>query len=139
MLISPNTAFHFLTRKFAHIERFGNIKTMRDFLASRKYRDHNAVLLPSHIVIVSKALARAMAAVDQKQPLPLFSKRGWRSWTPERIAKLKAADAKHGNDEGIARELGISLKAAKAARHRHIGKRDTRMFRPHTTPLEQAA
>lgn len=128
MMIKPHKAFSFLTRKFAHIERFGNMKAMRDFLDSKEYRDNNSALAPMHVMPVSKAMAKALTAVDKKQPLPIRIEKGWRTWTPERIELLKAADAKHGNDEGIARELGLSLGAARAARWRYVGKRAGRNF-----------
>jgi len=137
--ISPYKANSFLLKKFAHIAKFGNMKTFRDFLASPKYAENYAALSPLHRVAVAKAMARAFEATDQKAPLPRFSKRGWRTWDAERIAKLKAADAKHGNDEGIAREMGISLKAAKAARWRHIGRRQRPSVGPATDLVEQAA
>lgn len=141
MTISPTKAFQTLAMNLRSLTRLGDIKKLGDFMASQKYLENFAALSPKHKLVISGYVADAWASANRRvEPLPRWSKKGWRTWTPERIAALKAADAKYGTDEGIARALKISLKAAERARYRYIGKRpEGYRFGSDTTVLAKAA
>lgn len=84
-----------------------------------------AAMTPADRGVVLDALSRAHVRLVGNIELPPPC--GDRvAWDAARIAKLKAAEAKYGTDEGIARALGISRPAAKRARWRYIGARAPR-------------
>jgi len=95
-------------------------------MASPAYSENFARLSATQKVKLGGIVAEAYTAANKKlnlPPLPRYSKRGWRWWTEERIAQLRAIDARTGSDEAIARAFGISYKAALTARWRYCGPR----------------
>lgn len=137
MKIAPNTAFQLLKGDFSRLKRLGDMKKLAAFVESPRYNELHGLLSPKQKFDLQDHFSAAKSAAQKRQkklkPIPRYSQRGWRTWTPERIAKLKAAERKHGSDEGIARELGISLTAARMARWRHIGPRGRQLFVPYAT------
>lgn len=128
MQITPHKAFNFLTAKFRQLERSGNRLAFEAFIGSEKYLANFLALRPGdrhRVMVYSVEARRSIYRRDPEKPVPRYSEKGWRSWPPERVAKLKAAEAKTGSDMGIAREMGISYNAAKAARRKYIGNRVT--------------
>jgi hypothetical protein len=144
MASGPNKAFIFFAQNFRVLKRSGDSKKLEAFLASDQYLKHFAALTSSERMRVHALWHEALTAIKERatkqKPLPRYNpSKGWRSWTPERIAQLKAAEAKYGTDEGIARAMGISLDAATRARYRHIGPRPVFRFGADTTARKQAA
>ena len=73
-------------------------------------------------VIAFGAVYRAWREFDTSRPIPEQRETKLR-WTPALIERLRAAERKHGTDEGIARELRIPVKTAKVARWKYVGPR----------------
>lgn len=119
-------AFAVLAANYARLRKKGDIVELVAFSATAAFQAHYAQMNKLHRLKLAQVMSETFAAVNdltKKPPLPKYSKRGWRWWTPERIEQLRQIDARTGSDEAIARAMGLSYKAAKAARHRHIGPR----------------
>ena len=138
--VSDN-AFRLLKGDLTKIANRGELKGLLAYLRTERYTTLYAQLTPKRQLDLHDHTHAAKVACtkQQEKPIPKYSKRGWRSWDAERIAKLKAAEAKYGTDEGIARELGISLGAARMARWRHIGGRGHKPFVSYATVMSKAA
>lgn len=139
-LPAATDSFALLCKRIRNLERSGDIKKLNTFLDGAEYAAAFAALDAGQKAKVRVLTGKAYVKAEQKlKPIPRYSKRGWRAWDAERIAKLEAAERKHGTDEGIARELGLSLGAARMARWRYIGGRGRKLFVSHATAMREAA
>lgn len=140
MTTAANNIFPQLAAELHRLERLGDIKKLNAFMASAKYNEGFACLTATQKGKIGILIGKAFSKADQKlAPIPLYSKKGWRYWTEERIAKLKAVEARTGSDEAIARAFGISLKAAMRARRRHVGPRPLQLFGASAPIFDRAA
>lgn len=118
---SPAT-LNAILRAFKRLGTQGDYKAFRAYIASEDYHQLMSKLDAGGYLVATNALVAAQQACV---PLPPLAKK-WSmrvKWTPEMIAKLKAADQKYGTDEGIARALGIPFHNARRARRRFLGLR----------------
>lgn len=143
MKTASDKAFKLLRGDFSRLAKLGDMKKLLAYLDSTRYTTLHARLTAKHQLDLHDFTHAAKLAATKHQkklkPIPQYSQRGWRTWDADRIAKLKAAEAKYGSDEGIARELGLSLGAARMARWRYIGGRGHKPFVSYATVMREAA
>lgn len=109
-----------LTRVLRDFERRADLKGLQEFISSPDYITSLIGLPPAAIKNVSKAQAAAFQACWGARPLPPRLSMRVR-WTPAKIADLRRAARKHGEDfEGIARELAIPQENARRAYYRWV-------------------
>ena len=124
--MKSSAALSILLKDLKAIQRNGNYRTLRAYMASPAYRKLKACLDVEAEFRLMEGTGRLREALLPQAPLPpRWSMRA--RWTPERIEALRKADAKYGNDAAIARELGIPFKNIERARLRYVGPRRTRV------------
>jgi hypothetical protein len=109
-----------ITRALARIR---NIRELRTYLASEAFVTGVMALDPGRRLQVMVKTGDMMAAF-QKRLGPLVKETASKApkWNEAMIARLRRAHAQYGNDEDVARALGITVSAAERARFRFIGK-----------------
>ena len=113
-----------IENRMGHFGRYKDDKRLEAYLLSDEFARSFLALEPAQRLRAVRAITQAEIKCASKYP-PIPSSRQPRArpdWkNPATIAKLKAAWARHGSDKGIAREMQISLPAAKIARWKFIG------------------
>lgn len=118
--MTPKAHFSRLSSRLAALRKRRAPRALDAYLESEQYATDLMGCTPQDRRIAAKLVANALAACA---PGPLITAPGPKGprWTPELKQRLVAAWAKHGSDEGIARELGLNLEAARRQRLRLIG------------------
>lgn len=120
-----HAAFVSLNKTLEKIAHTGSIRTLREFLSSETFMREFGRLHPRNrhqvLTLVSDLMSRFKAKIG-----PLVRETATKAfkWNDVMIARLKAAEAKYGDDEDVARALGVTVKAAARARLRYIGPRE---------------
>ena len=121
MKMTPQSALLVLSRR---VRNFATIKALEAGVASPDFQERFALLSGQQRMTISALVGeRQVLLMGRERPVPTTTESKASKWTPDFIAKLKAAERKHGSDIGIARELGLTKKAAARARLRYIGTR----------------
>lgn len=121
--MTPQGHFVSLTRKLKQYARYQDAKGIGVYLQSQEFWGHLVALRDDHerrqkvLRAISDASGRCRAALDAKAPIRAPGKRRV-SWTEPTIARFRKA-LRRGGVEGGARELGISLDAARRAARRY--------------------
>lgn len=124
MAKTPQATLVSLTRTLDRFDRAKDIRGLRAFLASDIFND-GLMTIPAlrrqHVLLaVSELMARLRRAIG---PLHTEPQSKAFKWTDRKIAALKRAEQMYGDDEDIARALGLTFHAARRARLRYIGSR----------------
>lgn len=124
MKTSSQSAFISLTRSLDRIARSGDIRALRTFLASDGFIRDFVKLDPEPrqrvLTITSALMGRLKARIG---PIVRETATKASKWNDLLVARLRKAEARYGDDEDIARALGLTIKAAARARLRYIGPR----------------
>lgn len=124
MTTSSQARFVSLTRTLKRIREQGDVQAMQALMASDKFsHDVLALDLAHRSNILAVATASLTEMQDRVGPLLPMSNSKTPKWNDVLIARLRAADAKYGDDKLVARALRLPLKAIRRARLRYIGKR----------------
>ncbi len=131
-----------LSTQLVQIERTGDIRRLRALLASDSFAQSllrmDAGRRQYLLIASGRMLARMQAEIGPLiRHTKVYGAPNKPKWDAAMIAKLRAADAKYGNDEDNARALGVTEPAARRARLRYIGVRGTGVTGP--LPAQQAA
>lgn len=130
------------------------LKSAKDFAGLMAYVSGDGFLAslngiaPGKRQLVWAAFEAAWRRLDTRPPLveggTYYAKKRRMQWringaiNMEAVARLKAAEAATGSDEGIARMLGITRQAAKKARWEFLGRR-TAEAAARREPMQPAA
>lgn len=115
------------------ISRLSRIRTFSEFRAYRMTDELIQMLAAMGAADRDVALSRigeTHALLNRAAPIRRLGTVRVKAWDGPMIAKLQAAEAKFGNDEGIARHLGLPIKAVRTARWKYCGPRKPRTPRP---------
>ena len=105
----------------AHLKKVGTLPELRTYWAN-EIVPMLGEMSQADRSIAMDALGRTFREFDDAHPIPDKLPRKIK-WTPENIERLRRAEARWGTDDGIARELYIPIKTAKAARWKYLGVR----------------
>ena len=120
--MNSSAALAHLTKELRRLQKADDYKGLKAYLGSPRYRDLAAALTPHDTVKMLRVMGDVQAKLLPTNPLPpRWSLRV--RWTPERIEALRKAEARYGEDEAIARALGIPWENARRARRRYLGYR----------------
>lgn len=121
---ASQSAFVSLTRSLEKIARSGDIRALREFLGGEHFMREFARLVPDRrhqvLVVATDLMATLKAKIG---PIVKVTATKAFKWNDVMIARLRKAEAQYGNDEDIARALGLTVKAAARARLRYVGSR----------------
>lgn len=123
--ISPHGALTKITHRLEQIRKLGRPQEFKAYTCSPEYKSLYAALDDHGCDRVIDALVDAKRSCFSGKSIPW--KLNYRvAWTETMIQRLRAAEAKFGNDYDIARELQLPLKVVRPARWRYCGRRRVR-------------
>lgn len=112
--------------RIALCQRFARARTYADWKAivtSDEFAVAMAKMNPVDRIIAQGGCAEAYARCSGSKPIPPAGSTRVKAWDEAMIAKLRAAEARFGNDDDIARELKLPIKAIRSARWKYCGPR----------------
>ena len=122
---SSQAVFVRLTVTLKRLETQGDIGALQRLLVSDGFaRDLLVLTLTRRHQIMMNAAALLTMLKERIGPLVPFDNDKSHKWTEARIAKLRALDAEYGDDELIARAMGMPRGAVVRARFRYVGSRE---------------
>lgn len=123
MKTTPQAALISLSRNLKRLARSADMTEFQAFVSRPSFMADLTRLDLKQRMKVMELLGATQNACNGRRPIPKTGTVRVEKWDAAMIAKLRAAEAKHGDDKGIARELGIPLDAARVARWKYIGRR----------------
>jgi hypothetical protein len=121
--MTPHAHLMHLEVRLRTLRRKADLKALEAFLAAPEFDQYWAGLRGDgrRRASAAKLIAETRTACLPKKPLITTPGDKTPKWNAAKIAALRAAWERWGNDEAVARELEITKGAAKCARVRYIG------------------
>lgn len=123
---TPHAHLNSLKIRLRELAKKGDLKQLDQFLASAAFDQYwcgtagDLRRRAAALKLVNAAREACLPAAPLKTGLSNKTPK----WNPERIAALRAAWARYGTDEGVARALDMPLAAARRARYRYVRRVD---------------
>lgn len=117
---TPHSILCTLIQRLRRVRRHADLKAVLD-----EFTPDLAVLNTDQRLTAFQKITEATARV-QRRKVPAQGTVKVKEWNEHWQQRLRAAEAKNGNDWENARELGIPYETARRARHRYCGPRQVR-------------
>lgn len=116
-----------VTKRFSAIRTYAQFKA---YIATNQFTDALLAMTPADRTVALTACGNAYARIDAKAPIPKQGSTRVEAWDAAMQSRIRALEAKYGNDNDIARELKMPIKAVRTARWKFCGPRRPRTRRP---------
>lgn len=117
--MTPQAALTTILKRLTRLANRGDRADLDAFMESDELSRLRQFILPKSIPVVGAAYDKALERI-QLRHRPLAPGKRRACWTADMVARLKASWDRHGNPYRVARELGITEKAAKVAYRKFI-------------------
>lgn len=124
--MSKKTSRGALNSILVRCSRLRTYAELRAYMSGDQLADMFGALGQKERPVAIATIAEAYRRCADGAPIPRAGTVRVKAWDAARIAKLREAEKRFGNDDEIARHLGLPIKSVRTARWKYCGPRRSR-------------